>query len=376
MPWREVNTVSLRQEFVQLVQAGGVSVSELCERFQISRKTGYKWLARAAAGEALSDLSRRPRRSPARTPAAVESAIVRERQTHPAWGARKLRWRLEQQGLSRLPTSATVHAVLKRHGLIAVAGAGAQRAWIRFEHAAPNDLWQMDFKGNFALRSGRCHPLTVLDDHSRYNVALQSCGNEQTETVRTRLTDAFRIYGLPWRMTMDNGSPWGADARHELTPLTVWLIRLGIGVSHSRPYHPQTQGKDERFHRTLKAEVLNGRTFADCAQAQRAFDAWRAVYNTERPHQALGMAVPAQRYRPSARAYPEQLPPIEYGPDDWVRKVQAEGWISFQGHDIRVPRALRGERVAVRPVNIDGLYEVYFCHQLVAEVDLKTTTVN
>src|SRR5882672_3327588 len=371
MPWREVNTVSLRQEFVQLVQAGGVSVSELCERFQISRKTGYKWLARAAAGEPLSDLSRRPRRSPARTPAAVESAIVRERQTHPAWGARKLRWRLEQQGLSRLPASATVHAVLKRHGLIAAAGAGAQRAWIRFEHAEPNDLWQMDFKGNVALRSGRCHPLTVLDDHSRYNVALQSCGNEQTETVRTCLSDAFRIYGLPWRMTMDNGSPWGAHARHELTPLTVWLIRLGIGVSHSRPYHPQTQGKDERFHRTLKAEVLNGRTFTDCAQAQRAFDAWRAVYNTERPHQALGMAVPAQRYRPSARAYPEQLPPIEYGPDDGVRKVQAEGWISFQGHDIRVPRALRGERVAVRPINIDGLYEVYFCHQLVAEVDLK-----
>ena len=375
MPWREVNTVTLRQEFVQLVQAGGVGVSELCDRFQISRKTGYKWLARAAAGEPLSDRSRRPRRSPARTTAAVESAIVRERQAHPAWGARKLRWVLRQQGLQP-PASATVHAVLRRHNLIDGSAGAAHRSWMRFEHAAPNDLWQMDFKGNFALRTGRCHPLTVLDDHSRYNLALQSCGNEQTETVRTHLTGAFRLYGLPWRMTMDNGSPWGADAWHELTPLTVWLIQLGIGVSHSRPYHPQTQGKDERFHRTLKAEVLIGRTFADCAEAQRAFDVWRDVYNTERPHQALGMAVPAQRYRPSARAYPEQLPLIEYGPDDGVRKVQAEGWISFQGHDIRVPRALRGERVAVRPVNIDGLYEVYFCHQLVAEVDLKTPTVN
>ena len=370
MPWQEVGTMSLRREFVALVRTDGVNVSELCWRFQISRKTGYKWLEREAAGEALSDRSRRPHHSPRQTAQGSEQAIVELRQQHPAWGARKLRQRLVKLGMGTVPSASTVHAVLRRHGLIDEAAA-AKRPFRRFEHAAPNELWQMDFKGHFALRTGRCHPLTVLDDHSRFNLVLAACADEQSQTVRAHLQRAFERYGLPWRMTMDNGAPWGTVAPHELTALTIWLIRLGIGVSHSRPFHPQTQGKDERFHRTLKAEVLQGRTFADCAETQCRFDAWRPVYNYERPHESLGMQVPGQRYRPSARSYPAQLPALEYGAGDVVRKVQAQGWISFNGTAIRLSPALRGQSVALRPTTTDGCYAVYFSHQKVSEVDLR-----
>src|SRR5205807_4484324 len=151
----------------------------------------------------------------------------------------------------------------------------------RFERAAPNELWQMDYKGHFATRAGRCHPLTVVDDHSRYAVGLRACGDERGGTVQAELTAIFRQYGLPERMLMDNGSPWGSDALHRHTWLTVWLLELGVAVSHGRPYHPQTQGKDERFHRTLTAEVIGRRAFADLAECQRRFDAWRVVYNTQ-----------------------------------------------------------------------------------------------
>jgi len=372
MPWREVSTVSSRREFVQLARTEAVSMSELCRRFEISRKTGYKWLGRDAAGEAMSDRSRRPQHSPARLVPACEAAIVALRHAHPAWGARKLQQRLTVLRAPWVPAASTVHAVLARHGLIDPAA--SQPAYRSFEHAEPNDLWQMDFKGHFALRAGRCHALTVLDDHSRYNLVLAACPDERSETVRTHLQRAFEHYGLPWRMTMDNGPPWGgAEARHALTGLTIWLIRLGIGVSHSRPFHPQTQGKDERFHRTLKAEVLQGRTFSDCTEAQHGFDGWRPIYNHERPHESLAMQVPAQRYRPSPRAYPAYLPPLEYGPDDIVRKVQAQGWISFRGRNVRLPAALRGQSVALRVTTTDGCYEVYFSHQKLAEVDLRIT---
>jgi transposase InsO family protein len=229
----------------------------------------------------------------------------------------------------------------------------------------------MDFKGHFATAQGRCHPLTVLDDHSRYALGLEACADERTATVKERLTRIFRRYGLPRKMLMDNGSPWGADWEHPYTPLTVWLLRLGLGVTHSRPYHPQTLGKDERFHRTLKAEVLTYCQGLELPQYQPRFDAWRLIYNLERPHEALGLAVPASRYLVSPRRFQETLPPLEYGPGDQVRKVQAEGWISFRGQDFHLGRAFRGEVVALRPTSSDGVWEVVFCSQRITKIDLK-----
>lgn len=372
MPWQEVSTMSLRHEFVVLAETEEVNMRALCQRFGISPKTGYKWLLRyrAAGVNALVDRSRRPQASPAQTAPDIESAVVRLRAQHPAWGARKLHKRLCVLGQPDVPVPSTIQAILTRHGLIDPVESAKHRAWVRFEHAAPNQLWQMDFKGHFALAQGRCHALTVLDDHARFNLCLQACANERGDTVQHRLTGMLRRYGLPERMTMDNGAPWGSDAEHRYTPLTVWLIRLGIRVSHSRPYHPQTQGKDERFHRTLAVEVLRGPPFRDLEQCQQRFDAWRDIYNLERPHEALGMATPASRYQPSARPFPETLPPIEYADGDVVRKVQDRGEISYRHQTWRVPRALRGYPIALRPTQTDGLMDVFFCHQKVAQINL------
>jgi len=370
--------MSQRREFVEFAAAESANLAELCRRFQISRKTGYKWLNRyrRQGAEALADRSRRPHRSPLQTPPEVERMVLAVRQEHPVWGGRKIRQVLLRRGEEAVPSASTITEVLRRHGELDEAKAGSPRAFVRFEADAPNDLWQMDFKGHIAMRRGRCHPLTVLDDHSRYAVGLIACLNERRTTVQSHLTSLFRQYGLPRRMLMDNGAPWGSDQWHRHTPLTAWLIRLGIGLSHGRPYHPQTQGKDERFHRTLKAEVLQGRTFTGRAACQEAFDEWRPIYNFQRPHEALELQVPADRYEPSPRAFPHRLPPIEYGPDDAVRRVQTGGWINFRGRRYRVPKAFRGHPVGLRPTTRDGVHEVYFCRRKLGTLDERQSGMN
>ncbi|MES9862157.1 MAG: IS481 family transposase, partial [Candidatus Thiodiazotropha sp. 4PDIVS1] len=373
MPWEEVSTMSLRKEFVLLALRDGANRRELCRRFGISPKTGYKWLKRYMdeGTEGLIDRTRRPKCSPNSTPLALERAIVKLRKAHPAWGGRKLQRRLSQMGKKALPSPSTITAILHRRGLIEPEASQKAQSFVRFEHAAPNQLWQMDFKGHFAMAAGRCHPLTVLDDHSRFNLTLHACSDEQGITVQSVLTKTFRRYGLPERMLMDNGAPWGNNADHPLTPLTVWLIRLGVNISHSRPYHPQTMGKDERFHRTLKAEVLSKYSFKDLVACQRRFNRWRDIYNQERPHESLKMDVPAQHYQPSQRHFPDTLPEIEYGPTDRVRKVQNNGDVFFKGHIFRICKALRGYPVALRPLTKDGVFSVNFCHIQVAEIDLR-----
>jgi hypothetical protein len=191
--------------------------------------------------------------------------------------------------------------------------------------------------------------------------------------VRAALEGAFQEHGLPLRIAVDNGPPWGVDPTHGYTPLTLWLLRLGVAVSHSRPYHPQTLGKDERFHRTLKTELLV-RPLLDLADAQQRFDAWRRVYNHERPHEALQNEVPAARYRPSERPYPQRLPALEYAPGDLVRRVQDKGWTRFQGRLIKLPKAFSGQPVAFRPTAVDGRFEVYFGNVRVAAVDLRAVS--
>lgn len=367
--------MSLREEFVRLAGAEGTNLSELCRQFDIARRTGYRWLRRSQAEglAGLEDRSRRPHSSPRQTPPELEARVVALRQQHPAWGARKLSRRLRDLGLADVPAPSTVTAILRRHGLLEGSRAGLPRAFTRFEHAAPNDLWQMDFKGHVPCGETRCHPLTVLDDHSRYNVVLRACPDERTATVRDSLIGAFRTYGLPLRIAVDNGSPWGDREGSPYTALGVWLLRLGVRVSHSRPYHPQTLGKDERFHQTLRREVLR-HPLADLADGQRRFDAWRVVYNQERPHEALDDAVPATRYRPSERCYPERLPPLEYLPGDLVRRVQSKGYTQLLGRTVRLPKAFRGQSVAFRPLPTDGHYAVVYARVHFAEVDLTATT--
>ncbi len=377
MPWQEVSIMSQRKEFVMLARVEGTNIRELCRRFGISHVSGYKWLHRYQhqGDVGLADQPKKPHHSPRVTPQIVEEQILEARDAHPAWGARKIKKWLQMKGQHQLPSPSTITAILARHDRLKPDEETKHSPWHRFEQPAANDLWQMDFKGHFALAQGRCHPLTVLDDHSRFALGLRACANEQGETVKGCLTNIFRCYGLPYRMLMDNGSPWGDDIEHPYTPLTVWLLRLGIGVSHGHPYHPQTQGKDERFHRTLKAELLQGRSFTDIAHCQAAFDPWREVYNLERPHEALGMATPTSRYQVSWRSFPEVLPEIEYGPEDQVRLVQDKGRISFHGRQFNISKAFKGYPVALRPTLEDGVWDVYFVTHHISQIDLNYPNV-
>jgi transposase InsO family protein len=360
-----------------LAQPAEANMRELCRRHGISPTTGYKWLARFKEGgaEGLQDESRRPRLSPAQTKPEVEKLVVALRGEHPAWGGRKLRRRLKDLGHADLPAASTITDILRRHDLLSGPASAAPGPWQRFERPAPNQLWQLDFKGHFAMANGRCHPLTMLDDHSRFNVALQACEDETEDTARAALGAAFARYGMPDGILCDNGSPWGAGGAGH-TALSVWLLRLGISVYHGRAYHPQTQGKEERFHRTLKAEVIQRGGWTDCPQVQRSFDDWRPVYNCQRPHEALGLETPAHRYRQSQRPYPQTLPTIQYDLGVEVRKVDGAGRFSYRNRLWKAGTGFHGQAIGVRPTQTDGLMEILFATKVIQEIDLRPSAPN
>lgn len=371
MPWQEVSIMEQRREFVRLAMQEGVNRRELCRRFGVHPDTGYKWLARFDAGETgLVDRSRRPQTSPQRTMAKTEARVLSVRDAHPAWGARKIARVLQNEGIV-VPAVSTVHQILRRNGRV-VPPSGGDIARLRFEKPAPNLLWQMDFKGWIKLvTEQRCHPLTIVDDHSRYAIGLEACADERATTVQNRLEPVFRRYGLPDAFFVDNGTPWGDGSGHHWTRFGVWLLKLGVTVVHSRPYHPQSRGKNERFHRTLKAEVFALKRFRDLGQVQRALDRWRTVYNLDRPHEALGQDVPASRYRPSTRSMPNQLPSVHYEEREIVRSVSTtKPYVSFKGRLWKVPEAFCGERLAIRPLSTDGHYGVFFAAHRVSTIDL------
>lgn len=381
MPWKICNLMDARLGFVEDYERGGVSLAELCRRHGISRKTGYKWLERHRLGglEGLADQSRRPRHSPHRTSEEVERAVIRVRKEHPVWGGRKIRAVLKQEGLeeSLLPAASTITGILRRHDLLGEGMREGAKSWQRFSRSEPNDLWQMDFKGHFGMDGGRrCHPLTVLDDHSRYNLVLQACATETRREVQGHLVRAFRRYGLPREILCDWGSPWGKPSpirgQDPPTPrMEVWLNRLGVRVVHGRPSHPQTQGKEERFHRTLSVEVLRREElWRDLAHCQRAFEKWSRVYNQKRPHEALGMQTPSSCYELSARSYPEHLPDPEsfYLEDDELRRVKSKGELTFRGQFYSVGSAYVGELLALRPLE-EGRWEVYHCWRSLGVID-------
>ena len=292
------------------------------------------------------------------------------RQANPAWGARKIARILQDEGRA-VPALSTVHAILARHGCI-VPPAGGDRATLRFAMERPNALWQMDFKGWVRTGDTRpMHPLTAIDDHSRYALGLQACPDQSASTVRAQLERIFTLYGLPDAIFVDNGPPWGSSGAGRWTSLRVWLLKLGVDLIYARPYHPQSRGKNERFHRTLDTELLSLRPLRDLAHAQAAFEAWRHRYNHERPHEALGQDRPASHYTPSSRTMPGRVPDPEYDADTPVRRVSStKGYIRFKGQAWRVPDAFRGERLAIRPTATDGRYAICFGARPIASIDL------
>jgi len=374
-----------RQEFVILAKGKSISMSELCNRYQISRRTGYKWLARYEdyGQEGLNNQSKRPLNSPNQVDKKMEQQIISLRKRYPNWGSKKLRKLLEvsTSGLEGfegpLPARSTIQAVLKRNGLVSSSKSSAGNKWQRFEHDHPNDLWQMDFKGYFTTQSGIiCYPLTILD-HSRFNLALEACANQKRQTVDQCLKRVFQQYGLPERILADNGSPWGGcrstyyQGFRLFTFLEKQLMLLGIQMVHGRPLHPQTQGKEERFHRTMKTELLQLESFKNLDHCQKKFDQWREQYNCIRPHEAIDLQVPASLYHPSNKKYPDKIPKPIYDTNDIVRHVSDTGEIAFKGRRYKVGKAFIGDDVALRPTSLDGEYQVFFCKQIIRTLNLN-----
>ena len=360
--WRSVR--EQRVEFV-IRASRGEPLSQLCREYGISRPTGYLWLRRfqqqGVCG--MEERSRRPRVSPLQTSAAVEQRIEQLRGQRPDWGARKLAVLLGQEG--RTVPVVTVHRVLVRRGLV-LDRERRRQATSRFAREQPNQLWQMDFKGQKGAEAA-IGPLSVLDDHSRYLVGLEQTGSTRGEAVRERLEGIFRSHGVPDAMLMDHGVPWwSARAADGWTQLLVWMMQQGVRCCFSATGHPQTQGKVERFHGAL--EQARRRPDGQRWLQQDWLDAFRHEYNHLRPHEALGMRTPASLWRPSPRPYDPAPAAWDYGQGADVRRVDAQGHIYVSNQPWHISRALAAQTVALE--RIDHRVLIFFCNTLVREIDL------
>jgi transposase InsO family protein len=355
-----------RVRFVVAASRGEQSMSDLCREFEISRPTGYQWLKRyRASGVAgIRETSRRPQKSPKRTAAEIERRIGELRRERPDWGARKLSVLLRQQGVA-IP-AATVHRVLLRLGLVRVEDRHCP-ALTRFEREEPNQLWQMDFKSPKGWGSS-IGPLSVLDDASRYALALEKTGSSRGEAVREQLAGTFQDCGLPDAMLMDHGCPWwNQQAFGGWTRLSVWLMKLGIRLYFSGVRHPQTQGKVERFHGALEM-ARRRRGLPEAAFHQRWLDDFRQEYNHLRPHEALGMKTPASLWHPSVRRYDPNPPAWQYPEGAEVRRLESTGQLLLHGRRWQVAGPLASEQV--RLMRLDQRILVFYCDTLIRELDL------
>jgi transposase InsO family protein len=364
MPWKTMDVREQRVSFVVTASRGEKSLTALCREFGISRPTGYLWLSRYRQEGlvGIGERSRRPGRSPDRTAAEVEEAVVALRQRYPDWGARKLKVLLRQRGIEL--ARSTIHRILLRHGLVHEPehpGLAPQR----FERKAPNELWQMDFKGPLCP-ADRVGPLSVLDDHSRYLLVLQTVANTSAELVREHLQGAFGECGMPDGMLMDHGTPWwSAQSPRGFTKLSLWLMKQGIALHWGRIRHPQTQGKVERFHGELQRALQYRPPRADL---QSWLDEFRWEHNHVRPHEALGMQTPVSHWRRSERIYDPNPRAWEYPAGSWVLKVDSDGKIKLKAEHWLISRALSGERIQL--VTMEHRVLVYYCRSLVRELNL------
>jgi transposase InsO family protein len=361
MPWKEKTVEKSREEFIHEVKKREETISVLCMRYGVSRKTGYKWLHRYEDGGNLCDKSRAPFHTPNKVRIETERLILEQREIHPAWGPRKLKRVLEKKGHEGLPAVSTISSILKRNGYISEEESLKHKAYERFERQSPNELWQADFKGDFGmLNSERCYALTVLDDHSRYSLCIDAKGNQRTEGVLSSFNRLFQEYGVPESILCDNGNPWGTSQSTGYTKFEIWLMDLGILTIHGRIKHPQTQGKEERFHRTMDEELLKHITIRDLREAQQQFDKFRESYNTERPHEALRLDVPANHYKVSERRVPERIEAWRYGNECIIRKVKSTGYITYRNQGYFLSEALGEKEIAVRESEEAGCVDLIY----------------
>ena len=373
MAWYERTVEEMREEFARRVLAQERSKAALCREYGISRPTGDKWLERFQAGESMSDRSRAPKTTPGRTAPEMEDQIVALRRKYPAIGAAKLRKMLANEGHTNLPCVRTVNNILHRHGLIEREASLAATPHQRFEKSVPNEMWQADFKGHFAMKNGyRCHPLNILDDHSRFNLCVEALSGETFEDVKPVLVRLFREYGIPFSFLCDNGNPWGTSQSLGYTRFEVWLMELGILTLHGRIRHPQTQGKEERFNGSFTKECLKQHEILDLVHAQQVFDEYRAFYNEVRPHFSLNLDVPQKHYQTSSRAMPEQIEEWEYGPEYKLCKVKETGYFNYKGQGYFLSEAFAGKHIAVRESHLPGQITLVFRQFKVGRIDLDS----
>ena len=368
MPWKDKTVEKLREEFVEAAKTTK-NFSSLCREFGISRKTGYKWVERNKRSCAMSDRSHAPLHIPGKTPVEIEEAILKVRAGNPEWGAKTILKVLENSGYSELPCVRTANNILQRNGCITEAESQKRQAFLRFQKEHCNELWQIDFKGDFPLLDGtRCFPFDVIDDHSRYCLGIFAKNN--TLGVMQSMEAVFKEYGLPNAILSDNGGQF-AGFKGGYTHLERRLMDLDILPIHGRPLHPQTQGKIERFHRTMKNEVIKRNVFIDISDADKRLNEWRVKYNEVRPHEALGMRCPADVYIPSMRQYPDKINLYEYSGLHRILTVNYKGYLRFDSKVFYLSETMIGAKLELR-IEDGPIAALCYRNYKIAEIDLWT----
>ena len=365
MPWKESSPVDQKTQFISEYLRHTISVAELCRRYGVARKTGYKWIERyESLGPAgLEDRSRRPRSSPTRMADAVASAVLAARRHHPTWGAKKLlRILADQDPGLRLPSRRAANDLLRRHGLVRhrvrprKPGHPGKPTTLASE---PNQLWCVDFKGHFRTLDGRyCYPLTVTDAFSRYLIACIALTSTHSAPVQAAFLELFGHYGLPEIIKSDNGTPFASTALGRLSHLSVLWILLGIQPELTEPGKPQQNGQHERFHRTLKAEACRPPS-ANLSAQQRAFDRFRREFNHDRPHEAIGLERPASLFTASPRRLPKRIETVSYPKHFETRLVSTNGGIRWRSQWVAVTTTCAGHHVGLEQVD-HQIWDVYF----------------
>ena len=374
MPWKETRKMDQRREFV-IKALESSNFRELCREYGISAKTGYKWRERFMAHglEGMAEESRRPRGHARELSEGIVCEIVRLKNAHTHWGPRKIRALYERKHGGEVPSESSFKRVLGRAGLTTPrkrrrAKEGGRLASGR-KGTRANEVWSVDFKGWWMSAGGRrVEPLTVRDEYSRMILEMRAPGSSRTEVVKVCFERLFERYGLPEVMRSDNGVPFAASRSVlGLSQLSAWWVALGIDLERNRPGCPQDNGAHERMHLDMRNELEAGKIGRD----QAAFDLWRENYNHERPHEALGMATPAEYYTPSERPYEGTPEELDYGAMQTRRVHSRRGTISYRYQDIRIPRSLRCWDLGLNP-NKNGLIEVWFASLLLGHLDPET----
>ena len=373
MPWESRTVEDQRREFAQAAMYCN-NFSALCREYGITRRTGQKWADRYKECQPLTDRSRRPHTSPTKTPEEIELLILAVRAENPGWGARTIRDVLLAEGHKHIPCAKTVNTILHRYGCINPEESQKRQPFIRFEKELCNQMWQVDFKGEFRMGDGKyCYPLDIMDDHSRY--AIKVAPHLSTaNAVIPAFTEAFYEFGLPDSILSDNGAQF-AGFRKGYTQFERWLMDLDILPIHGRIKHPQTQGKIERFHRTMKQELLNHTVIEDIADAQIKFAVWRDKYNNIRPHEALGMKRPGEVYEPSQRQYNEKIPKYEYGGQYHVIKVNSWGYVRFDKWQVYLSETMIDQYIEFRPSPDGETFIACYRNFKIAEFDTQDGTL-